>query len=122
MRKYPERFQEHRDRHHILVLAMSSPLQASDIVSQAQMEASRKTQPHPVKLQSIHGGMLYAIYAVASSASPRLVAMRAPPWLDETVSFFLIRGGFAGIMSRQVWPDSPVESKLSHAVLGRGTR
>jgi hypothetical protein len=31
------------------------------------------------------------------------VAICAPLWLDETVSLFLIEGGFAGITSRQVW-------------------
>src|ERR1700723_2742785 len=38
--------------------------------------------------------------------------LSAPLWLDETISFFLIRGGFAGMMSRQVWPDAPAYSCL----------
>ena len=56
----------------------------------------------------------YLIYilALAVSISIWFITIRAPLWLDETVSFFLIRGGFAGIMSRQVWPDSPVYSCL----------
>ncbi len=56
----------------------------------------------------------YAIYsiALAVSISIWLIAIRTPLWLDETVSFYLIKGGFAGIMSRQVWPDSPVYSCL----------
>jgi uncharacterized membrane protein len=41
-----------------------------------------------------------------------LIAIRAPLWLDETVSIYLIQGGFAGIMSRQVWPDAPTYSCL----------
>jgi hypothetical protein len=51
----------------------------------------------------------YAAYVLALIVciSTWFVAIRAPLWLDETVSFFLIRGGFAGIMSRQMWPDSP---------------
>lgn len=58
--------------------------------------------------------MLSAIYvlALAVSISIWFLAIRAPLWLDETVSFYLIRGGFAGIMARQVWPDSPVYSSL----------
>jgi hypothetical protein len=31
------------------------------------------------------------------------VAIRAALWLDETVSLFLTKGGFAGITSCQVW-------------------
>jgi hypothetical protein len=82
MRNYPESLEEHRGRHHILILAMGSPLQASDILFQAQMGVFQKTQPHPVKLQSIPGGVLHAIYAVAASASLWLFAIRAPP-LEE---------------------------------------
>jgi uncharacterized membrane protein len=56
----------------------------------------------------------YAIYALALavSISTWCIAIRSPLWLDETVSMFLIRGGFSGIMSRQVWPDSPAYSCL----------
>src|SRR5271163_5325021 len=56
----------------------------------------------------------YPIYglALALSISVWFVAIRAPLWLDETVSFFLIKGGFPGIMSRQVWPDAPAYSFL----------
>jgi uncharacterized membrane protein len=50
--------------------------------------------------------------ALAVSISIWFVAIRTPLWLDETVSFYLIRGGFTGIISRQVWPDSPVYSCL----------
>lgn len=54
--------------------------------------------------------MQYAAYvlALAVCISTWFVAIRAPLWLDETVSFFLTRGGFEGIMSRLAWPDSPV--------------
>ena len=47
-----------------------------------------------------------------SSISIWFIAIRAPLWLDETVSIYLIQGGFAGIMSRQVWPDAPTYSCL----------
>jgi Dolichyl-phosphate-mannose-protein mannosyltransferase len=54
----------------------------------------------------------FKVYAMAFAASVSIwfIAIRAPLWLDETVSIFLIRGGFAGIMSRQVWPDAPAYS------------
>lgn len=66
------------------------------------------------KSVSIHGRLLYTAYAVALAASIGiwLLNIRAPLWLDETVSIYLIRGGFAGIISRQVWPDSPTYSCL----------
>jgi 4-amino-4-deoxy-L-arabinose transferase-like glycosyltransferase len=56
----------------------------------------------------------YTIYALALAVaiSTWFIVIRAPLWLDETVSFYLIKGGFAGILSRQVWPDSPVYSCL----------
>lgn len=55
----------------------------------------------------------YAAYAVALavSISTWLVAIRAPLWLDETISLFLIKGGFRGI-TRQMWPDAPAYSYL----------
>ena len=58
--------------------------------------------------------MQSTIYSVALAVSISIwfYAIRTPLWLDETVSIYLIRGGFAGIMSRQVWPDSPVYSCL----------
>jgi hypothetical protein len=74
------------------------------------------TAPHtqPGGLGSISDRMQYATYFTALAVSILIwfVAIRAPLWLDETVSFYLIRGGFAGIISRQVWPDSPVYSCL----------
>jgi 4-amino-4-deoxy-L-arabinose transferase-like glycosyltransferase len=56
----------------------------------------------------------YTIYAVALAVSISIwcMAIRSPLWLDETVSMFLIQGGFHGIMSRQAWPDSPAYSCL----------
>jgi hypothetical protein len=58
--------------------------------------------------------MQYAVYSILLAVSVAIwfVSIRAPLWLDETVSLYLIRGGFAGIMSRQMWPDSPVYSCL----------
>jgi hypothetical protein len=54
---------------------------------------------------------MYAL-ALAAAISIWFLAIRAPLWLDETVSIFLIKGGFAGIRARQVWPDSPTYSCL----------
>jgi uncharacterized membrane protein len=59
-------------------------------------------------------GLQYTIYslAVAISIGTWFIAIRAPLWLDETVSIFLIKGGWNGIMSRQIWPDAPAYSCL----------
>ena len=56
----------------------------------------------------------YTLYAVAFAAavSTWFVAARAPLWLDETVSFFLIKGGFTELFSRQGWPTIPAYSFL----------
>jgi hypothetical protein len=55
----------------------------------------------------------YAAYvlALAVSISTWLVAIRAPLWVDETISLFLLKDGFSGI-ARQMWPDSPAYSYL----------
>jgi hypothetical protein len=82
----------------------------SDTVSQMQLEGLRKPQAGGVRSVPYH--IQYTIYVVclAVSISIWFIAIRAPLWLDETVSIFLIKGGFAGIMSRQVWPDAPAYS------------
>jgi 4-amino-4-deoxy-L-arabinose transferase-like glycosyltransferase len=65
-------------------------------------------------LRAVPDRWQYAIYALALAVaiSTWFIVIRAPLWLDETVSFYLIKGGFAGIMSRQVWPDAPAYSCL----------
>jgi hypothetical protein len=70
---------------------------------------ARLTHPRPISEHARY--TLYAL-ALAVSISTWFLVIRAPLWLDETVSFFLIKGGFAGIMSQQFWPDSPVYSCL----------
>ena len=84
-------------------------MQASNTMSGVQMEAPQGQQPGslPESLQAT----IYAL-ALAVSISTWFIVIRAPLWLDETVSLFLIKGGWAGIMSRQVWPDSPAYSCL----------
>ena len=46
--------------------------------------------------------MLWAIYALALATSilTWFIAIQAPLWLDETVSFFQINGKFSEIMAR----------------------
>ena len=55
---------------------------------------------------------MWAIYglALAVSISVWFIAIRAPLWLDETISFFQIKGKFSEIMARQGWPAVPVYS------------
>ena len=78
------------------------------------MEASREADISRMTRNIEHPKWGSAIYFTALGVSILIwfVAIRAPLWLDETVSFYLIRGGFAGIISRHVWPDSPVYSCL----------
>jgi hypothetical protein len=82
---------------------------------QLQMAAGRRevvrSETHP---SSDAGPVHWAIYAVVIAAAIAiwLITFRSPLWLDETVSMYLIQGGWAGMMSRQVWPDSPTYSCL----------
>jgi hypothetical protein len=64
---------------------------------------------HTPQLTRVH----YVAYgaALAVSLSTWFVAIRAPLWLDETISLFLIKDGFGGI-TRQMWPDSLAYSYL----------
>jgi hypothetical protein len=86
-------------------------LPASDTVSKAPMHAP--ALPYE-RIRSIPSRVQYLLYALilAGSLSIWFIPIRAPLWLDETVSMYLIQGGFAGIMSRQVWPDAPTYSCL----------
>jgi Dolichyl-phosphate-mannose-protein mannosyltransferase len=83
------------------------PLEVSEVRPESRIGASGEHTPQPDRVQ-------YAAYALslAMCVSTWFVAIRAPLWLDEPVSFFLIKGGFAGIMSRQVWSDAPTYSYL----------
>ncbi len=55
--------------------------------------------------------LVYSV-ALAGAFAIWFIAIRAPLWLDETVSMYLIQGGIAGMASRHVWPDSPTYSCL----------
>jgi Dolichyl-phosphate-mannose-protein mannosyltransferase len=87
-------------------------LEASNTMLQAQTETSGKSQPARFRFNAER--TQFAIYALilAVSISTWFIVIRAPLWLDETVSMFLIKGGWAGILSRQVWPDAPAYSCL----------
>jgi hypothetical protein len=84
-------------------------LPASNMVSGVQTEAPQRQLPG-----GLPGAVQSAIYALtlALALSTWFIEIRAPLWLDETVSMFLIKGGWAGILSRQVWPDAPAYSCL----------
>ena len=91
-------------------------MEISDPISEAQIETPGKTEAQPASLHvtSIPDRVLYAVYALALAVSVSVwfVAIRAPLWLDETVSYFLIKGGFREIMSRQGWPTVPAHSYI----------
>ena len=78
----------------------------------ARTETSEHSQPAGFRFNPERAQ--FAIYALilAVSISTWFIVIRAPLWLDETVSMFLIKGGWAGILSRQVWPDAPAYSCL----------
>jgi hypothetical protein len=82
-------------------------LEVSELRPETRIGASGEHTPQSACVQCAA-----YVLALAVCVSTWFVAIRAPLWLDETVSFFLIKGGFAGIMSRQVWPDAPAYSCL----------
>ena len=78
-------------------------------LSEKRGHASRASWAQLDGFRSIPDGALYALYgvALAVSISTWFLAIRAPLWLDETISFFIIKGGFSEIISRQGWPGVP---------------
>jgi hypothetical protein len=80
-------------------------LEASEVLSGTQTNPAVKPANH----LPLRDGVLYAIYALALGVSVSIwfLAIRAPLWLDETVSFFIIKGKFSEILSRQGWPGVP---------------
>jgi hypothetical protein len=68
------------------------PLEASQIRPETRLGASGE---NTLQFARVH----YAVYgaALAVSISTWFVAIRAPLWLDETISLFLIKDGFSGI-------------------------
>jgi Dolichyl-phosphate-mannose-protein mannosyltransferase len=84
-------------------------LKAPDVLSGTPASRSRGSWALPEGLPSMTEGALRAMYTLALvvSISSWFIAIRAPLWLDETVSFFVIKGSFAQIISRQGWPGVP---------------
>lgn len=80
-------------------------MEFSNPIADAQVEAPGRTEAQPASLHftSAQDRVLYAVYALALAVSISLwfVAIRAPLWLDETISFWQINAGFSGISSRQ---------------------
>ena len=89
--------------------ARSNQLKAPDVLSETLANTSSGGRALPEGLLSMRDGTLRAMYTLALvvSISTWFIAIRAPLWLDETVSFFVIKGGFAEIFSRQGWPGVP---------------
>jgi hypothetical protein len=85
-------------------------LEASDTASQGQTQShtqgSAKTEVQLARLQVVETSV--CALALAVSISLWFIAIRAPLWLDETHSFFVIKAGFAKIYSRMGWPIVPV--------------
>jgi uncharacterized membrane protein len=73
------------------------------------LSETRAISAHPVRFRSVPDAALYALYALALAVaiSTWFLAIRAPLWLDETISFFIIKGGFSEVLSRQGWPGVP---------------
>jgi hypothetical protein len=84
-------------------------LEASDLISETQVQTSVKRKFRLLGIRSPRVRTLYLLYglALALSISVWFIAIRAPLWLDETVSLFVIKGGFSEILSRQGWPGVP---------------
>ena len=98
-------------------------METFDTASEAQIEGSERTEAPPASLQFIHDRVQYAIYALALAVSISIwfIAVRAPLWLDETHSLFVIKAGFSQIMSRMGWlivPVYPYILWLSTKVMG----
>lgn len=91
-------------------------MEISDPIAGAKIQAPGTLEAQPAGLQfpSTQDRVLYAVYGLvlAVSISVWFVAIRSPLWLDETVSYFLIKGGFREIMSRQGWPTVPAHSYI----------
>jgi hypothetical protein len=88
----------------------SPVLEASKIIPDTRVEPSGVRQAQPGRFRALHP--LYLLYALALAVSISIwfLAIRAPLWLDETVSFYVIKAGFSKIIVRQGWPGVPAYS------------
>jgi hypothetical protein len=77
-------------------------------------ETQTNSQATPANLALVRGVLQPTIYALALAVSVSIwfIAIHAPLWLDETISFFIIKKGFFQILSRQGWPGVPAYSYL----------
>jgi hypothetical protein len=84
-------------------------LKASGLIPGIQTDGVVSKQFRVGEIRSGLGWMLRPLYvlAILLTISVWLIAIRAPLWLDETVSVFVIKGGFSEILSRQGWPGVP---------------
>ncbi len=75
----------------------------SETISETKIERSERAE-------FIQDRSLFAIYGLALAVSISLwfIAIRAPLWLDETHSYFVIKEGCSHIMTRMGWPIVPV--------------
>ena len=98
-------------------------MEGSGTFAEGQIEVSAGAPTRSRSVRSIQARMEYAIYALALAVSISIwfVAIRAPLWLDETISFWQINAGFAGISSRQglSFPAYSYILWLSTLVLGK---
>jgi uncharacterized membrane protein len=87
-------------------------LEASEITPDNRVEASGVHEAQPGRFRALRPVHLYVFYALALGVSISMwfLAIRAPLWLDETVSFYVIKGGFSKILVRQGWPGVPAYS------------
>lgn len=78
-------------------------------ISKLRTEESHEQFRQTKGEQSPWNRLLYVSYGVGltASISPWFIAIRAPLWLDETVSYYLIKTGFWGIVPREGWPGVP---------------
>ncbi len=78
-------------------------MEVPDIVSETLTDGSRVKQVRSRDLRPFQDWMQYPGYvlSLAMSISLWFIAIRAPLWLDETISFWQIHAGFSGIWHRQ---------------------
>lgn len=83
-------------------------MEASDLLSETRAQG-RASQLHSRRAGFPQDRISYVLYglALALSVSVWFIAIRAPLWLDETISLFVIKGGLSEILSRQGWPGVP---------------
>ncbi len=84
-------------------------LRSSEVLGKIQSEPSlgRREEAfffRPGAQTALRG--MYAL-AIAASVSIWFLAIRAPLWLDETLSYFIVKGRFSEIIFRQGWPGVP---------------